>query len=183
MSPHAMFSWLAMSKNSFDLYKQLAQQGQVGLLDAAARIPAEQAQLATIMKAALDLGRQWTQLHDNALTSMLQAQLATSAFQQQGTILQNFLELQQSLAADLAQQQYGAFKLASERSSACISDLRKVQSKEELTIVVAEYAQDASAQLRASAAQTGGLLNSANAALNVLVNKALDAMAEQEARS
>jgi hypothetical protein len=178
MSRHALFSWLAMSQSSFDMYKQLAREGQVGLLDAAARIPAEQAQLAVIIKSALDLGRQWTQLHDSALTSVLQAQLASCSIAHHASILKNYMELQHSLAADLAQQQHDAFKDASDRTSACIDDLRRVQNKDELNIVVAEYAQDAGKQLRASAEQTCTLLNSAGAALNVLVNKTLDAVAE-----
>lgn len=176
MCPTPLSQWLAMSKSSLAMYKQLTEATDANVHEAAAQLPAGQAQIAQLIKSMLDMGRQWKELQADAFTSLLHAQLTAFNSQLPFTSMQNILELQQALAVDLSAQRYTALKQVSERVNACLDDLRKAGSQDDVAIVISCMFDDVGKQLRANAEQTFTSLNSAATASTVLTHKALDEM-------
>ena len=176
MSTNPLSQWLALSKSSLAMYKQMAEAGSAGMQDAAAKLPAGQAQLALLIKSTLDMGKEWKDLQAEAFTSLLHTQLAAFKSQQPFVSMQNMMELHQVLADDLSSARYTALKEVAERANTCVDDLRKAQNKDDISLVVACFVEDLGDKLRVNAEQTFTLLNSANAASTVLTHKALDDM-------
>lgn len=167
--------WLALSEAALATYRQLAEIGRAGAQRAQAQLPADQAQLAISIKAALALDRQWQDLRDEAGASLLQSQVAAFQARRAALPLQELMALQQSLADDLAAQRQAALKAIAGRADACVEDLGKAGTKDEIGVVVACLFEDVGNTLRAHAKHTFTLLNSANAATTVLTHRALDA--------
>ena len=180
MSSNPLSQWLALSKSSLAMYKQLAESSSASLQDAGDQLPAGQAQLAQLIKSTLDMGKEWKDLQASAFTSLLHTQLATFKSQQPFVSMQNMMELHQVLSDDLSSQRYTALKEVAERANTCVDDLRKARNKDDISLVVACFFEDVSNKLRANAEQTFTLFNSANAASTVLTHKALDGLIASE---
>jgi hypothetical protein len=176
MSSNPLSQWLALSKSSLAMYKQLAEASAASMQSAGAQLPDGQAQLAQVIKSMLDMGKQWKDLQAEAFTSLLHTQLGAFKSQQQFVSMQNMMELHQALADDLSSQRYTALKEVAERTNTCVDDLRKAQSKDDISLVFACFFEDVSNKLRDNAEQTFTALNSANAATTILTHKALDGM-------
>jgi hypothetical protein len=177
MNSNPLSHWLAMSQCSLAMYKQLTEAGNASLKDAAAQLPAGQAQMAQLIRSTLAMGQEWKDLQAAAFNGLLHTHLAAFKSQQQFVSIQNIVELHQVLADDLSAQRHAALKAVTERVQACIDDLHKAESKEDVSMVVGGFFDDVGNKLRANAEQTFTMLNSANAATAVLTDKALESMA------
>lgn len=129
-----------------------------------------QAALAHAVKNTLELSQQWKQLQADGNTQLLQAQL--TALKQ--LPLQDMMALQQSLTHDLAAQSNAAFKAAASRLDSCIDALCETSSSDDVAMLVAGLAEDSNNQLRRQAGHVLTLLNSANTAVTVLTQRALN---------
>lgn len=177
MSSNPISQWLAMSKSSMAMFKQLAESGSASLHAAAGmQLPAGQAQLAQLIKSTLDMGKEWQDIQAGAMTALLKTQLATIDAQQAFMSIQNLMELHHGLADDLASQRYIMLKAVTERAGGCVEDLRKTNNQDDMAIVLSCFMEDVNAKMKENTEQAFTLLNSANAATTVLTHKALDGL-------
>lgn len=175
MSNSPLSHWLAMQKASMAMFMQIAEtppgSGQ-------APVPA---QLAQLIKSALELSSQWQQAQASAMMGLFQRQLGALSARQSLLPMHALLELNQALAGDLAAQRAALLKAVSERGSACADALQGSASADDMAIVISCFMEDVQARMKESNAQLVSLLNSAAAAATVLVHGKLDELIGQAA--
>lgn len=135
-----------------------------------------QAHWAHIVQATINASKQWSEQQTAAGIRTLHTQLDAVTAGPMADAFQNLSDLQQDLARTWSQQQASTLSAISSRTQACASDLRRAQTKDEVGIVMAGYANDVGTHVREQLEQTMTLLNSASAASEVLVQKTLTQM-------
>ncbi len=184
MTSTPLSQWLAMSKSSMAMMLQLAETNGASLQAAAgSALPAGQAQVAELIKASLENGKQWQAMQASAMTAMFKTQLACLDTPHSMVCLQNLMELQHVLADDLSSQRYTLLKGLAERVSGCVDDVQKANGQEDMAVVLSSFLEDLNAHVKAHAEQSFTALNAAKAASTVLTHKALDALITRSASS
>jgi hypothetical protein len=184
MTSNPLSQWLAMSKSSMAMFRQLAESAGAGLPTAAgSQSPGAQAQVAELIKSTLEMGQQWQDMQASAMTAMFKTQLASLDAGPSFVSLQNLMELHQVLADDLSSQRYSMLKGVTERASSCVEDLHKTSGQDDMAIVLSCFLEDLNAHMKEHTAQTFTVLNSAKAASTILTHKALDGLIAGQARA
>jgi len=135
-----------------------------------------QAQFALGVKAALDAGHALSERQGAAALSLMHAQLGLASAGGGGAALRELAEVQSTLSNGLDSHWRAALDTTAARTRACLGDLREANSGEEVGGVLAMYLQDIGEKLRANAAHSGELLNSAAGANKVLLARTLEQM-------
>lgn len=139
-------------------------------------LSAAQVHWAHLMQAARYANQQWSAQQSAAGIDALHAQLDALMPAPAIELLHKLTDLQQNFFSSCSQQQKAALALMGARTQACIDDLRRAQTGDDVGMVVSGYASDVGTQLRAQLEQMMGLMNSAGAASEVLTQKLLDQM-------
>lgn len=145
------------------------------LLDAnKTSLTAVQSQLAQLAQGTLAAFRKWGDLQATAGTQLLHAQLDTWQPQGVSTSVQNLFGLPFGLSTDLVAQQKETLQSLLTRNNKLVDDLRKAQTKDEISLVLLGYVGDVDSLLKDSAGKVVTLLNSVSSAATVLTDRTLN---------
>jgi hypothetical protein len=136
-------------------------------------LAAVQSQFAQVAKSMLSGYKSWGELQGTAGIRLLHALLDVQPPAATLT-MQNLLGLPFGLATDLAAQQKESMQGLLLRNNALMADLRKSQTKDDISLVMAGYMSDVEGLVRDNGGKVMGLLNSASAATTVLTERTLD---------
>jgi hypothetical protein len=183
MSPHPLSQWLALGKQFMGMFKDLGEAGSAGFKEAGEQYPASQAQLAQLVKSTLDMNRELNELQTSACISMLQTQLGTLNPHLSSKSVQDLLDVHFNFLSNLSAQWKDALEQVAQRTNICVDELRKAQTRDDVSFTVASFLKDVGAKLRKDAEESGVLLNSASAAATILTHRALDELIEARAEA
>ena len=137
-------------------------------------LTAVQSQFAQFAKSALAAFKDWGDLQASTGTKLLHTQLDT--WQPQGASIsaQNLLGLPFGLSSDLVAQQKDVLQSLLTRNNSLVDDLRKAQTKDEVSLVLFGYLKDVDALVKDNAGKVVTLLNSVSSAASVLTERTLN---------
>ncbi|QGZ42184.1 hypothetical protein IP92_05409 [Pseudoduganella flava] len=128
-------------------------------------------------KSALLMAQQWQDASAAAMTALLKTQLDMIDTRQAVQSLQGYADLYQGVADNLATQRHELSKAVIERAAACVEDLRRAGSQDDVAIVLNGFLQDVGARVKENTEQAATVLNAAQSASVVLAHQALDGAA------
>lgn len=173
MSSHPFTQWLAVGKQFMGMFKELGDAGTVSMKDGPFPTVA-QAELAKMIKSTLDMNKELNELQTTACISMMQTQLGTLNPHLSTQSVQDLLDVHFNFLSNLSNQWKQALEQVADRTNTCVEDLRRAQTRDDVSFTVASYLRDVGTKLRKDAEESGVLVNSASAAATVLTHKALD---------
>ncbi|MES2739726.1 MAG: hypothetical protein V4754_02060 [Pseudomonadota bacterium] len=178
MSPHNQ--WIAYGKSSLAMFKQMTQASHAAFGASDNTVPAAQVQMAQMLKASLALNTEWNDMQSSLQIGALRAQIDMLHAHPGGAALRDLIGLQRQFQDGLSAQRDSMLKSVGERAHTCFDDLQNIQTKDDLTMLLAGLFNDLGSTLREHASQTLTLMNSANAASTVLTHKTLDALIDPQ---
>jgi hypothetical protein len=133
-----------------------------------------QSHFAQVVKAAMAVFKEWGDWQAANGTRLLHTQL--DILQPPGAAIsaQNLLALPFGLSTDLAAQQKDVLQNLLTRNNTLVDDLRKSQTKDDVSLVMAGYFSDVDGLLRDNAGKVMTLFNSVSSATTVLTERTLD---------
>jgi hypothetical protein len=173
MSYQPFSQWMALGRSSIATFKELGA-AAAGLKEAAP----SQAQLAQLVKSALELRSELAELQANACVHLMQAQLGGFDAAPGAKAMQQLADVQFDLANSMCSHWKEALEHVAARSNACVDGLRKAQTAEDVSFVAAAFAREVGDRLRKDVEESGKILNGATAAATVLAHRALDEVIE-----
>jgi hypothetical protein len=139
-----------------------------------AAIATAQSQFAQIVKAMVDVYKDWRAWQAEAGVRLLHTQLDVLQPPGAAVSAQDLAGLPFGLGGDLAAQQKEVLQSLLTRNNTLVDSLRQAQTREEVSLVMAGYLSDVENIWRDSAGKVFGLFNSVNSAAAILGERVLD---------